>query len=585
MNAKNIKFPRDNRKRLLKKLRFTQTPFEGKTAAVYVRVSSDMDVKTGSNGETEKRASITVQTADGIAYAQKMGWSFKVYDADCNISGSEDIGNRPALSELVKDIEAGKVHTVIVRELKRLFRSASNWQWFCSKILIANGVNFKSLSENIDIGTSEGKLLSVIMGQLGENELVYTAHNSMASKQNKMEAGTLRTTPPFGYGIMEIDGVRKGYVKEAEAATIRELFDRCASGDGLPKLLASLHRKGVKTKHGSIPEATSVLRWLRNPMYKGLCRWNGEVFATPYPPIVSADIWDKVQLLINSRADKLGVDRRLAANAHLLTGLLKCGYCYDRIEAGKTAAYKIYDNMSVGYNATAKKVNGKLVTGKYSSYCCQTRFKHKIASCPESISLKGPYIESIVREWVGAMVANITEKKHSPNGRLAEIDKDIADISNKIESLEARRKKAIAMYTAGTIEDKDLADITASVKRETAKAEASIKDLQEQRNGISNGEQEKALIGLAKWDSLSMSEKKAGLATIFDRLLVYKDKLVIAYRWNPSATFSVPLKHVGGTFGGARGYELDQVAALEQLTRPASGGLSMVGLDDLDKVA
>jgi len=583
-NEKNIKFAKPAGRRVLDKLRFTQTPFGGKLAAVYVRVSSDMNIKT-ANGETEKRASVQTQAADGIAYAQKMGWSFKLYDADCNISGSEDISNRPALLELIADIKAGKVHTVICREFKRLFRHSGSWSWFRSEILFPFGVGCKSLTENVDITTAEGRLMASILGEIGQSELIYIAEKSMRNKQDMVEKGQLLTTPPFGYEIVSKGKTRFPVVVEAEAAIIRELFDRCASGDGLQKLLNEFQRRGIHPRRGKHLEPASILRWLRNPLYMGICRYNGKAYPSPFPPIVDAAIWEKANGLIDARASRYGVDRRAAANSYLLTGLIKCGYCFDKIQDGKTqteANHKICANYVIGLNKTWAKVGGKYKRIKYAQYRCQTKFKHHAVSCPDSISLKAEYIESEIREWVGRMVANMTSQK--PDNRLSEIDAELADISAKIVSLEARRKKAIAMYTAGTIEDKDLADITASVKRETAKAEAKIKDLQQQRNGISNGEQERALVGLAKWDSLSMADKKAGLQQIFDRILVYNDRLVIAYRWNPEATFSVPLKYVAGN-GGGKGYQIDQAAALEQLTRPASGGLSMVGLDDLDKVA
>src|SRR5450756_2619759 len=114
----------NRRPRLLDKLRFKQIPYEGKKAALYVRVSKDEFILNES-GEREERTSVTTQRDDAVEYAKGKKWAYEVYDQDSDISGFEDIAKRPGISKLLQDVRDGKIHTVVVREVKRLSRNQS----------------------------------------------------------------------------------------------------------------------------------------------------------------------------------------------------------------------------------------------------------------------------------------------------------------------------------------------------------------------------------------------------------------------------------------------------------------------------
>jgi len=209
----------------------------GKVAALYVRVSQDEEVKT-SLGKV-RRASVKTQMDDLKAHAKAHGWDYAVYDEDCNISGYEDELARPSLSRLSQDIRAGKVHTIVVRELKRLARNSYLQAYLIHQVCYPHGVQIVGTMEHIDIASSDGLLLAGIKGHMNQEELRYTAERSMRSKQSKLEAGTMRTTPPYGYGIREEAGIRSVFIVKKEAAIIRKLFKMYVDGNGLPTIMSS----------------------------------------------------------------------------------------------------------------------------------------------------------------------------------------------------------------------------------------------------------------------------------------------------------------------------------------------------------
>ena len=85
--------------------------------AIYVRVSTDEQAKEGY--------SIRAQIDKLKNYIEIKDWEFyKVY-ADEGISG-KDIEGRPAVKQLIADVESGKINNVLVYKIDRLTRSTKN---------------------------------------------------------------------------------------------------------------------------------------------------------------------------------------------------------------------------------------------------------------------------------------------------------------------------------------------------------------------------------------------------------------------------------------------------------------------------
>ena len=533
------------KQRITDRFTFKQTPYEGKKCGLYIRVSQDEFVKN-SLGERERRASVDAQTQDAIAWAKKQGFEYIVYDQDCDISGSEDAINRPAITRIIADIEAGKLHTVYAREQSRFCRNEKLWHTFVWDYFFKYGVDYKD-GDGTDIKTPSGRMIAGIKSGQNQTFLTENATKSMRSKLLAAERGTLRTVPPYGYGIQEIDGVRKGYHKPEEAEVIKELFSRCANGEGSQRLVNDLIARGIKSKRGKHVDAANLIRWLRNPIYKGVCTHNGKEYKSPYEPIVTPELWQQAQDQIKVRAGRYNLDRRAAANSHLLTGVIQCGYCSDILDSGKATTHNVSRNYITCLNKTwTKDGKGGYKRISYMNYRCQTKYKHHAISCPESISLNAAYIEGEVKSWIEAMIANDYGKEFSLLGsQLSKLNAEIETTKQRIAKLVSKRKQIIQ-------DDADLKYDTESdyrtaldrVKANVAKEESRLNDLIQQRAAISGTATIEAIETLSSWDKLSIEQRKIGILKLFDRIKVYKDKLVISYRASPDSTLDIPLKFI-----------------------------------------
>lgn len=122
--------------------------------AIYTRVS------------TEEQSS-EMQKREILAFLQYKQLSEYENYCDEGYTGSNE--DRPDLIRLVNDIKMGKVETLVVWKLDRLFRSLSKLLAFM-ELVKAQNVKFIAVKDNIDITTPMGMCYLGIFGAIGQFE-------------------------------------------------------------------------------------------------------------------------------------------------------------------------------------------------------------------------------------------------------------------------------------------------------------------------------------------------------------------------------------------------------------------------------
>jgi hypothetical protein len=95
------------------------------------------------------------------------------------------------------------------------------------------------------------------------------------------------------------------------------------------------------------PPIASVHYILQNPLYKGEMLWNGTWYRAAHTPIVSPDLWDRVQETMVSRENGAA---RMRQHRFAFTGIVRCGTCAD--------------------NGDRRHLVGQIVKQKYIYYHC-----------------------------------------------------------------------------------------------------------------------------------------------------------------------------------------------------------------------
>jgi DNA invertase Pin-like site-specific DNA recombinase len=115
-------------------------------------------------------------------------------------SGSRD--DRPALNKLMNLVRERKVDEVIITRVDRKARSLPKLRE-CIDIYQESGVNLKILDQQIDLSTSQGKLMANVLGSLAEWETDLLSERTRHGKQHRRNKKTACDTSPWGYRVVK----------------------------------------------------------------------------------------------------------------------------------------------------------------------------------------------------------------------------------------------------------------------------------------------------------------------------------------------------------------------------------------------
>ena len=280
--------------------------------AVYTRKSTDEGLDMEFNSLDAQREACEAY----IASQKPEGWVLVPdrYD-DGGFSGGTL--ERPALKRLLADIEAGRVDVVVVYKIDRLSRSLMDFAKLV-EVFDRRNVTFVSVTQSFNTTTSMGRLtLNVLLSfaQFEREVIGERIRDKIAASRRKgMWMGGY---PVLGYEVRD----RKLVVNEAEAAAVRKIFERFVRVGSITTLGRTLAAEGMKTKQGSPVDKGFLYRLLRNRTYLGEAVHKGVPYPGEHAPIVSRDLWGKVQAILGESPRRRSARTRAQTPA-LLKGLI-----------------------------------------------------------------------------------------------------------------------------------------------------------------------------------------------------------------------------------------------------------------------
>jgi site-specific DNA recombinase len=142
--------------------------------------------------------------------------------------------------------------------------------------------------------------------------------------QERAESGLPNGARAYGYSK---NGLK---IIPAEAAIVREIFNRFINGETPYAIAVDLNARGITTAKGKAWTDATIRRQLRNKHVAGICWHNGhEVAVGKWQPIIPRAQWDFVQELLafRSRAAQKQRTENRPPRAYVLRGLVICGNC------------------------------------------------------------------------------------------------------------------------------------------------------------------------------------------------------------------------------------------------------------------
>ena len=314
--------------------------------ALYPRLSHEDELQGESN-------SISNQKRILETYAKQNGFSNLRWYTDDGYSGANF--QRPGFQAMLADIEAGKVGTVIVKDMSRLGRNYLQVGMYTEMIFPQKGVRFIAINDGVDSAQGENDF-APLRNIFNEWLVRDTSKKIKAVKRSKgMSGKPITSKPVYGY-LMDED---ENFVIDEEAApVVRQIYSLCLAGNGPTKIARMLTEQQIPTpgtleyrRTGSTRRyhpgyeckwaTNTVVHLLENREYTGcLVNFKTEkpsyklkhsienppekqaVFENHHEPIIDRETWERVQELRKQRKRPNRYDE-----VGLFSGILFCADC------------------------------------------------------------------------------------------------------------------------------------------------------------------------------------------------------------------------------------------------------------------
>lgn len=233
-------------------------------AAFYCRLSRDDDNEGDSNSIQHQKQILEKYAIDhGIGH-------YKFY-VDDGFSGTNF--NRPGFKEMLADIEAGRISTVIVKDMSRFGRNYLEVGMYTEIMFPEKDIRFIAVNDGVDSDQDDGDF-TPFRNIINEWYAKDTSKKIRAVFRNKGMSGEhLATHAPYGY---RLDENKKWIIDEETAPVVKLIYQLCAEGNG-PSMIARI----LKEQEINTPRTTDFLRTGRTDHYDpdDPCGWSGPTVA------------------------------------------------------------------------------------------------------------------------------------------------------------------------------------------------------------------------------------------------------------------------------------------------------------------
>lgn len=320
--------------------------------ALYARVSTQEQAEHGH--------SIEEQNDRMKSFCDAMNWSaFKMY-TDAGYSGATT--DRPALTQMIKDVQSRRIDKVLVYKLDRLSRSQLDTLYLIEKVFLANDCDFVSISENFDTSSPFGRAMIGILAVFAQLEREQIKERMKMGKYARAKKGLFGGSNNVPTGYEYING--ELITNEFEKIQIVDCFDLALTGMSPYKIAQALNEKGYRRRSGHQWTDHNVRRTLRSQYYIGKMKHGDEWFEGHHERFISDETFDRVQKILEERSRQhQTMNRRTGKANSFFGGFLVCGQCGAK-----------YSKQSI---RIPKPSGGEY---RYVNYCCNSQQTRKSRS-------------------------------------------------------------------------------------------------------------------------------------------------------------------------------------------------------------
>ena len=334
--------------------------------AIYVRLSIE------NSGKDDDGDSIANQISFCKAYLTEHT-DLKLYDIYEDNGEKGTNFDRPEFKRMMDDIRSGKVKCVLVKDLSRFGRDYIEAGEYLEKIFPFMGIRFISITDGYDslnCDDAEGALMIPLKNMINDVYAKDISRKIITSFRARQEKGEfLPAFAPYGY-VKSKEVAYRYEIDQETAPYVRMIFEWKAEGVSHNEICKRLNDMGAVTparrkvdlgiwraekyKH-TVWHGRTIIDIMKNPTYTG-CIVYGRIPKSLYEgikmhrapeeewryvpdahePIISQELFDKVQKMFADRAEKFKA--KMDENAPLrelvtnhFKGKIYCGDCGKRM--------------------------------------------------------------------------------------------------------------------------------------------------------------------------------------------------------------------------------------------------------------
>ena len=459
--------------------------------ALYCRLSRDDELQGDSN--SIKNQKLILQK-----YADDNGFRNTRFFVDDGYSGTTF--DRPDFQRMIAEMDAGRIGTVIVKDMSRLGRDYLKVGFYTEVAFPEADVRFIAINNGVDSANQQESDLTPFINIFNEFYAKDTSKKIRAVFKAKGQSGKpLCTNPPYGYK-KDPDDKTRWIVDDEAAAVVKEIFHLCMSGYGPTQIAKELRKRRIETpaEYGkrvgvNVPSAklrenddpcrwttSTVVHILERREYTG-CTVNFKTYKKSYKSkkqvkndpsewaifegmheaIIETEVYDTVQKIRDGRRRQTPM-----GEMPVLSGMVYCADC----------GHKLY------------QVRGRCLPQSEYMVCATYRKKGK-SVCP-SHQIRNSVIEQLLLEdlqRVAAYARNHEDEFLRLVTRNSEkaLDRELRDCRKEYEQAKARIAKLDTLIqriyednVEGKISDDRFAKLSGNYETEQAQLQSRVEELQ-----------------------------------------------------------------------------------------------------------
>ena len=428
---------------------------------------------------------------------EQENWTFVDGYVDEGISGTS-VKKREDFLRMVDDAKKKKFDLILTKEISRFSRNTLDSIKYTQELLSC-GVGVHFLSDNINTFQPDSELRLTIMSSIAQEEIRKLSERVRFGYKRSVEKGIVPGSNNI-YGYTKNKG--KLVIDEEQAKFIRLIFETYVSENiGVHRLGFKLFEKYGVTNYSGKPIAGTVIKnIIRNPKYKGYFCAHKETTVDYHdrkrkrfkrdewivykdnetcPPIVSEELWDKANEILDARSKKHDqINKNNKYNKFPFSGLMHCHF------DGATFVRGTYQ-IGKGDRSRRRKFwacNNYRIHGKKKTEGCNSPvlyYEELVEVCKKILNMILVCQDDLISE-INDMISDIRTKK--------DYKKEIKLIDEKLFKTNNEKKELIMMRMRKEIDLKEYNSLKDDVDEKINSLEENKRKLIEEEQNEQSSE-------------------------------------------------------------------------------------------------